>query len=755
MNRKYMNIRRTLCLFLSMVLLVGSVPYSSVTAADGDACSTSGCTGTFTNGFCSVGSTHYETPAQDANGAYQIANAGQLYYFASLVNSGNNSADAVLIADITVNTDVVASSSGSRVWTPIGNFEKGSFFTDDSGGYAGTFDGNCHTISGLYASTSDSYVGFVDYLLGGGTVKNLGIVDSYFTGSSYVGTFTGYNEGNINNCHNYPGYLKATASSSYVGGIAGCNDGTVSNCYTANTVQGNRGYVGAVLGRNNGTCSNTFYLTGCALNANSAVQNGIGGSILSGSASDTANVTTAVSVEQFASGEVGYLLQNANSELIWGQKSTVLGTGPCLTRNEFYAIAKFDSGEGYSVTSLGDLNGDFAVNVEDYQLIVNIALGEENTEEKISDRLTFIRADITGDGVVDVLDIDAVLRMYYGQYSVPIYSPGDFNGDGVCTDEDTKSIKQTVTNEYYVGKSPLYSCDFNGDGYLDGDDLEYAYGVSAAENYVYFDTKYGDHERQRFDLYIPKDKKIVGMVLMLHGGAWLGGDKGEYAARLEEFAAKGYAGVAVNYRYICDTVNLDDIMDDIEMAVALVKEIADSHGVEISGFLSTGGSAGGHLALHYAYSRADTSAIPPTAVVSYCGPADLSDEYYYYNEELQKNNGLGDEEYVAQILGWASGYAHTYATREQAKDALKFVSPIYYIDENTVPTVINHGMQDDIVPFRNAEELDAKLTEYGIEHVFNAYPNSGHGLSEDAENMALAEQLLQEYVVKYLDSVDI
>ena len=64
-------------------------------------------------------------------------------------------------------------------------------------------------------------------------------------------------------------------------------------------------------------------------------------------------------------------------------------------------------------------------------------------------------------------------------------------------------------------------------------------------------------------------------------------------------------------------------------------------------------------------------------------------------------------------------------------------------------------MKDDIVPYRNAVDLDAKLTEYGVEHVLNSYPNSGHGLELDAENMALAEQLLWEYIYKYLDSVSI
>ncbi len=727
--------------------------------AQKDNCKETGCTGKYSNGFCTVNSSHYEKATLNENGGYKISNAGQLYWFAALVNNGTTDAKAELTADIVVNSGVISSDgtlqgNSFRSWTPIASGSTNTFGTYKGEKFEGTFDGKGYTIIGLYANTSDRYIGLFGYN-DTGTIKNVGVIGSYFAGERYTGNIAGQNNGTITNS-----YSNSTSNCMrYTGGIAGNNTGTISNCYNVGKITGTSSSflssaysIGAVCGANSKTVSNCFYLNGCA-KADDNAQKGIGAS-KSNSSSDASGVTTSKEATQFFSGEVAYLLQSANTTQTWGQKGNVVDTLPCVSGRELYAVARYDSGIGYSITSLGDLNDDTLVNVDDYQIFVDIALSNENTSDKISDRGVFVRGDINGDGVIDAIDVTNVYKMYFGQHSVPIYLPGDFDGDGICTDDDTEKIKQTVTNKYYVGKGPLYSCDFNGDGYLDDWDLEYAYKVSAEDNYVYFNTKYGSHERNTLDLYIPKDKKVVGLVLMIHGGAWIGGSKEGYRGSLEDYAAKGYAGAAVNYRYICDTVNLDDIMDDIEQAVALVKDIADSHGVEISGFLSTGGSAGGHLALHYAYSRAETSAIPPAAVVSYCGPADLSDEYYYYNEDLQKQNGLGDQEYVAQVLGWASGYPHTYATRAQAKDALKFVSPIYYVNENTVPTVINHGMVDDIVPFRNAVDLDAKLTEYGIEHVLNAYPNSGHGLDTDAENMEYAEILLEEYIVKYLDSID-
>ena len=273
------------------------------------------------------------------------------------------------------------------------------------------------------------------------------------------------------------------------------------------------------------------------------------------------------------------------------------------------------------------------------------------------------------------------------------------------------------------------------------------FGITFSEREIYEirDASYGEHERNTFNLYLPADQKENGLVLLIHGGAWVVGDKAEFDSRLEEIAYDmGYACAAVNYRYISDDVDLSDIMDDIQSAVSVIKTIAQNRGINLNKMLLSGGSAGGHLSLLYAYSRDDVSAIKPSAVVSYCGPTDLSDDAYYFD------NGLGDSEFVAEVLSWAGGYKHTFATREEAKEALWEVSPLKYVDENTVPTVINHGMVDNIVPFSNAVALDAKLTELGIEHIFNAYPNSGHGLDNDAYNQEYAEELFKQYIVTYL-----
>ncbi len=277
-------------------------------------------------------------------------------------------------------------------------------------------------------------------------------------------------------------------------------------------------------------------------------------------------------------------------------------------------------------------------------------------------------------------------------------------------------------------------------------------GMKKENAYVYKNISYGCHERHKLDLYLPTDcGDDMGLVLYIHGGAWIGGDKDGYFETLEHMAEKyGVACAAVNYRYISDKVTLLDIMDDIDAAMECIKAKGKRHGIDINRSILTGGSAGGHLSLLYAYSRVEGSAIPPVAVMSDCGPTDLSDDYYFYNGDLDKINGLGGYEVIAQLLSWGAGVEMTFETKDNFAEQIAAVSPLTYVTKASVPTIINHGMVDDVVPFRNAVMLEAKLAELGVEHVFNVYPNSGHGLEKDPESAQRAQQLFGEYIEKYV-----
>lgn len=233
-----------------------------------------------------------------AEDPYQLVNYSNLVWFGQQVDSGALYINAILAADITANENLLDADGNVKgtpeyTWTPICN--KSEF-------YQGTFDGKGHTISGLYApDTSESKkCGFIG--LCNGTIKNLGITDSFFGGSGiFVGTFVGNGRGEcvIENC-----FSSAVVQAAYLcGGIAGMTYGTIRNCYFAgkisveDTSHNNENAI-ANDNNNHGTLENCYYLDTCGLT------------------SERAKAKTA---EQFASGEVAFLLQDGQTDTVWGQ----------------------------------------------------------------------------------------------------------------------------------------------------------------------------------------------------------------------------------------------------------------------------------------------------------------------------------------------------------------------------------------------------------------------------------------------------
>ena len=279
----------------------------------------------FSNGFrtdCDA----YE-PAVLKGDVYEISNAGQLYWFARKVNGGEDALNGKLIADITVNENLLTddgqlASSNLRSWTPI--------CENSQGRYNGTFDGNFKTISGLYfGNGSTDYVGLFGCLGQNGLVKNLGVLDTWFRGSSYVGAIVGLNYGTVNSC-----YSSAIVNGGrYVGGIAGrvdgcfdmetgrIYDGTVTYCYSLSYVQGDDdagGIAGYVMNSDDHT-QGCGIVTSCFFLSDRAPAGEAAGK--------------AVTSADFASGEIAYYLGDAFGQAIGTDPMPVFG-GQKVYRNQ-------------------------------------------------------------------------------------------------------------------------------------------------------------------------------------------------------------------------------------------------------------------------------------------------------------------------------------------------------------------------------------------------------------------------------------
>ena len=312
--------------------------------------------GTFSSGI--TGNPALVTGSGTETDPYQISTAEGLKWFRDKVNGSNGqtqnpAACAVLMNNIVLNDGTFdengiytpgASGKTAETWTPIAY--SGLFNEHTTLYYTGTFDGQGHTIKGLYVSVSDAPNMEAEVCLGlfstakTAVIRNVTVTGYVFGFAGNLGGIVGYlSDGTIENCANYctvKSTLAATEGPSYVGGIAGAidkrsvirdcyntgtitvveyrewnmtggvvgyNDSAVSNCYNAGKVAGSGNYNGEIAGFNAGdengnpsTVSNCYYLDGTGWNA---VGNG------KGSITNTESKTAA----QFANGTVLALLK--------------------------------------------------------------------------------------------------------------------------------------------------------------------------------------------------------------------------------------------------------------------------------------------------------------------------------------------------------------------------------------------------------------------------------------------------------------
>ena len=422
---------------------------------------------------------------------YAITSAEDLYCFADSVNEGSEqwqSANAVLTDDIVVNLNVPADGNlnGATMhsWTPIGTKEKP---------FEGKFDGNSHTISGLYFGniTASNYpyggnnVGLIGYA-DGATIKNVGVVDSYIKGNDYVGGICGYcfnSSTIITNCYN-TGTVSATY---YVGGICGYG-GSQTNCYNTGTVSGSP-YVGGICGYS-GTQRNCYYLAGCAKDGKNVVQYGVGNGTSGQTTSDVAGRTTAATAEEFASGKITYLLNGSTSEgnLAWYQTigtdalpvgnnthDVVYATQPCPSfTNDPNSTHKDHSSD--DVTGYCSACNQFAVqgtwvtksNYSSLNLTADFVgyYAISSTAElywfanEVNNGRTAIKAVLTADIVVNenVLNADGTLN------GTPTYS---WTPIGISTNYSDKCFKGTFDGNGHT-ISGLYFSNTTNKNYPDG-----------------------------------------------------------------------------------------------------------------------------------------------------------------------------------------------------------------------------------------------------------------------------------------------
>ena len=203
-----------------------------------------------------------------------------------------------------------------------------------------------------------------------------------------------------------------------------------------------------------------------------------------------------------------------------------------------------------------------------------------------------------------------------------------------------------------------------------------------------FDLSYGNKPIQRYNLFLPKwhdDSTMV--ILVIHGGGWVAGDKSyvDYYAR--RFSDLGFAAVSMNYRLAGASVHYPEMLDDIGSMLQVISQNSGVWGIGTGPVAIFGYSAGGHLALLYSYSRNTDGKIG--SVISLAGPTDIQDR------RLWETPGLYDEIVLMADDPDPAGWS--------------IANPVQFVSPANPATLLIHGTNDSVVPFSQALILTQAL----------------------------------------------
>jgi acetyl esterase/lipase len=264
----------------------------------------------------------------------------------------------------------------------------------------------------------------------------------------------------------------------------------------------------------------------------------------------------------------------------------------------------------------------------------------------------------------------------------------------------------------------------------------------------YKDIAYGSREHNTYDLYLPHDAATndsLALILFIHGGAWISGDKSLREFDCYPLVQKGYVAATMNYSLLTeDETSLITMLDEIEACILHIMSFAEGKGLHIRQMSIGGTSAGGHLAMMFAYTRQHP--IPIKFEVIRVGPSDFRILFPYDKNAKQKPEEVRD--FVFACTGKHTDI--TSLTPEEADSIKLLASPISFISDSTaLPAIFAYGEKDDIVKPGHYHALQAMYDSLGKPYDLIVYPNSNHFLMGDKDCTERYDSTLADYCKKY------
>ena len=231
------------------------------------------------------------------------------------------------------------------------------------------------------------------------------------------------------------------------------------------------------------------------------------------------------------------------------------------------------------------------------------------------------------------------------------------------------------------------------------------------------DVRYGSVGTMplRLDVYAPLSGTQRPVVVLLHGGEWIRGDKRDLEPEARRIAAMGWVAVSVNYRLTGTrwTGEYDDVMQSLRWIVSS----ASTLGIDVHRMMILGTSSGGHLGALVA--TRGHGVVTPTVkvrvVAAWSPPLDLT------APPGAVRGTVIPIDIVRQFIGCPESTCDA-----RYRDA----SPLLDVGGSTIPMYIANSA-NEIVPVTPARLLAAALRHFGIDNRLHVLPGSVHGIAAD------------------------
>ena len=240
----------------------------------------------------------------------------------------------------------------------------------------------------------------------------------------------------------------------------------------------------------------------------------------------------------------------------------------------------------------------------------------------------------------------------------------------------------------------------------------------------------------KMDIYFPEKGGPWPVLVYVHGGSWMQGDKGEASGLAKWLNPLGFIVVSLNYR-MYPAVRFPALIEDVKCGIRSIRAHAAEYNLDVNHVGALGASAGGHLVALLGTSDASAGwdvgeytdqSSRVQAVVDMSGPSDLAIQYPNYG--------------LATIIMMAFGI----------KPEQRAVgSPTTYATADDPPFLIIHGDKDPTVPVDQGQRMYDALIKAGVKATLVIVKNGDHALTA-AQGMTPTRPEIDQMVLKFLQS---